>query len=163
MISHNTADNINDSDAFTKHLGMFTHPKGAHLTQRTQVLGDWLQQRIDAGTWNYSRFLEKSPTPVTGVKNTHGAVVEKINFGSQDYLGLASHPSVHNAAVRAERIRSAQRLVRYFAGQHGHLAQARTINRRFDADGKRAAVSDRMGGGIRNYRRTGSTQRPHRA
>jgi len=34
-------------------------------------------------------------------RNAHGAVVEKINFGSQDYLGLASHPSIHDAAVRA--------------------------------------------------------------
>lgn len=101
MIYNNTIENINESDAFTKHLGMFTHPKGAHLIERTQVLGDWLQQRIDAGTWNYSRFLEKSPAPTTGVKNAHGEIVEKINFGSQDYLGLASHPAILDAAVRA--------------------------------------------------------------
>ncbi|HEX8369832.1 MAG TPA: pyridoxal phosphate-dependent aminotransferase family protein [Pyrinomonadaceae bacterium] len=101
MIYDNTSKNINESDAFTKHLGMFTHPKGAHLTERTKLLGDWLQQRMDVGTWNYSRVLEKSPAPITGVKNSYGDVIEKINFGSQDYLGLASHPSIRDAAVRA--------------------------------------------------------------
>jgi hypothetical protein len=70
MIYDTAIKNINESDAFTKHLGMFTHPKGAHLTERTKLLGDWLQQRIDAGTWNYSRVLEKSPAPTTEVKNS---------------------------------------------------------------------------------------------
>lgn len=101
MIYNNTIENINESDAFTKDMGMFTHPKGAHLIERTQVFGDWVQQRVDAGIWNYSRFLEKSPAPTTGVKNAHGETVEKINFGSQDYLGLASHPAIRDAAVRA--------------------------------------------------------------
>jgi glycine C-acetyltransferase len=101
MISHNTANNINESDAFTKHLGMFTHPKGAHLIERTELLGKWLEQRMELGTWNYGRFLEKSPAPVTGVKNSRGETVQKINFGSQDYLGLAAHPAIHDAAIRA--------------------------------------------------------------
>lgn len=101
MIYDNTVKNINESEAFTKHLGMFTHPKGAHLIERTQQLGDWLEQRKDAGTWNYSRVLEKSPAPTTGVKNPRGDIIEKINFGSQDYLGLAAHPAIHDAAIRA--------------------------------------------------------------
>ena len=101
MISHNPIDNINESDAFTKHLGMFTHPKGANLIERTGLLGKWLGQRMDVGTWNYSRFLEKSPAPLTGVKNARGETVEKINFGSQDYLGLSAHPAIHDAVIRA--------------------------------------------------------------
>lgn len=72
MIYETAIENINESDAFTKHLGMFTHPKGAHLTKRTKQLGEWLEQRIDAGTWNYSRVLEKSPAPTTGVRNSRG-------------------------------------------------------------------------------------------
>ncbi|HYN86694.1 MAG TPA: aminotransferase class I/II-fold pyridoxal phosphate-dependent enzyme [Pyrinomonadaceae bacterium] len=92
---------VNQTDAFTKHLGMFTHPKGAHLIERTRPLGEWLNQRVELGTWPYSRALETSPATDARVKSSNGLVVEGVNFGSQDYLGLSSHDSVHAAAVRA--------------------------------------------------------------
>jgi glycine C-acetyltransferase len=95
-----TAD-IYESEAFTKHLGMFSHPKGAHLIDRTKALGDWLRQRIDSGTWPYSRSLETSPATTARVKSSNGRLVEGINFGSQDYLGLSTHPAIHDAAIRA--------------------------------------------------------------
>jgi glycine C-acetyltransferase len=92
---------IIETDAFTKHLGMFTHPKGAHLTERTRPLGAWLEQRIAYGTWPYSRSLETTPGTDARLTSSNGAVVEGVNFGSQDYLGLASHDSIHEAAIRA--------------------------------------------------------------
>ncbi len=92
---------VNESDAFTKHLGMFTHPKGAHLIERTRPLGEWLGRRIELGTWPYSRSLETSPDTTARVRSSNGVTIEGVNFGSQDYLGLASHPSVHDAAIRA--------------------------------------------------------------
>lgn len=101
MFPHTTTEDANQSDAFTKHLGMFTHPKGAHLTDRTKPLGDWLQQRIEFGTWPYARALETSPDTEARVRSSNGIVVEGVNFGSQDYLGLASHASIHEAAIRA--------------------------------------------------------------
>lgn len=95
------SEDITTTDAFTKHLGMFTHPKGAHLTERTGQLGDWLGRRIELGTWPYARALETSPATEARVRSQSGVVVEGVNFGSQDYLGLASHPSIHDAAIRA--------------------------------------------------------------
>ena len=92
---------VNESDVFTKHLGMFTHPKGSHLIERTRPLGEWLGRRIELGTWPYSRSLETSPDTTARVRSSNGLAVEGVNFGSQDYLGLASHPSVHDAAIRA--------------------------------------------------------------
>src|SRR4028119_416170 len=80
---------------------MFTHPKGAHLTERTKPLGAWLEQRIEFGTWPYSRSLETSPATDARLKSSNGTTVEGVNFGSQDYLGLASHDSIHAAAIRA--------------------------------------------------------------
>jgi 7-keto-8-aminopelargonate synthetase-like enzyme len=96
-----TISSLLKSEAFTKHLGMFTHPKGAHLTERTRPLGAWLEQRIEHGTWPYSRSLETSPGASARLKSSSGAVVEGANFGSQDYLGLASHDSINEAAIRA--------------------------------------------------------------
>ncbi|HEY9284635.1 MAG TPA: aminotransferase class I/II-fold pyridoxal phosphate-dependent enzyme [Pyrinomonadaceae bacterium] len=93
--------NLNETDAFTKHLGMFTHPKGAHLTERTRPLGDWLRQRVECGTWPYGRALETGPATEARVRSPNGLTVEGVNFGSQDYLGLSSHPAIHDAAVRA--------------------------------------------------------------
>jgi 7-keto-8-aminopelargonate synthetase-like enzyme len=92
---------LNQSDAFTKHLGMFTHPKGAHLIERTQPLGRWLEQRIETKTWPYGRALETSPDAAARVNSPNGLTIEGVNFGSQDYLGLASYPSIHEAAIRA--------------------------------------------------------------
>ncbi|HYP52656.1 MAG TPA: pyridoxal phosphate-dependent aminotransferase family protein, partial [Pyrinomonadaceae bacterium] len=91
----------NESEAFTKHLGMFTHPKGSHLTERTKPLGRWLRQRAEFGTWPYGRSLDTPPATVARVKSPNGLTVEGVNFGSQDYLGLSAHPSVHDAAIRA--------------------------------------------------------------
>lgn len=101
MLSESTISSIIETEAFTKHLGMFTHPKGAHLTERTQPLGAWLEQRIEFGTWPYSRSLETSPATEARLKNSNGTIIEGVNFGSQDYLGLASHDSIHEAAIRA--------------------------------------------------------------
>ncbi len=101
MISQKEDVNIYESEAFTKHLGMFSHPKGSHLIDRTQPLGDWLKQRIELGTWPYSRALQTSPATLARVKSSNGVMVEGINFGSQDYLGLAGHSAIHDAAIRA--------------------------------------------------------------
>jgi glycine C-acetyltransferase len=101
MLPYETTLDVNQSDAFVKHLGMFTHPEGAHLTARTRPLGEWVERRIELGTWPYARALQRQPATVTRVTGQNGAAVDGINFGSQDYLGLSSHTSIHEAAIRA--------------------------------------------------------------
>ncbi|HWM95188.1 MAG TPA: aminotransferase class I/II-fold pyridoxal phosphate-dependent enzyme [Thermoanaerobaculia bacterium] len=88
-------------EAFGKHLGLFAHPKGAHLTQRTRPLGDWLDLRTDLNTWPYARTLQGRPGTETRLESQNGRRVSGINFGSQDYLGLASHPDILRAAMAA--------------------------------------------------------------
>jgi len=88
-------------EAFSKHLGMFAHPKGAHLTQRTRPLGEWIDMRTGLNTWPYARTLQGRPGAETHLESQNGRQVQGINFGSQDYLGLASHPAVHDAALAA--------------------------------------------------------------
>ncbi len=88
-------------EAFGKHLGLFAHPKGAHLTQRTRPLGEWLDLRAGLNTWPYARTLQQRPGTETRLESQNGRKVEGINFGSQDYLGLASHPAILAAAHAA--------------------------------------------------------------
>lgn len=88
-------------EAFSKHLGLFAHPKGAHLTQRTRPLGEWIDMRTGLNTWPYARTLQDRPGSETRLESQNGRQVEGINFGSQDYLGLASHPAIHDAAMAA--------------------------------------------------------------
>lgn len=89
------------SEVFAKHLGMFAFPKGSHLIERTHPLGDWLAQRTALGTWPYSRSLEQAPGTETRITSQNDRVVEGVNFGSQDYLGLASHAAIQEAAMTA--------------------------------------------------------------
>src|SRR5688572_16376062 len=93
-----TADN---SEIFDKHLGHFAYPQGADLLDRTRPLGDWLTGRSELGTWPYARCLEDSPGPETRIRGQHGAPIRGVSFGSQDYLGLAAHPGIREAALRA--------------------------------------------------------------
>ncbi len=60
-----------------------------------------MQARRDAAFWPYMRSLEAPPRPATKTVDERGRPLPGVNFGSQDYLSLGSHPAVHAAAVRA--------------------------------------------------------------
>lgn len=101
-MSHPTVlDPALQAEAFGKHLGMFANPQGAHLTERTRALGEWLDLRAELDTWPYARTLQSRPGTETRLRSQNGRCVEGINFGSVDYLGLASHPDIAHAAVAA--------------------------------------------------------------
>src|SRR2546423_7726751 len=103
MTEQEEAARIHQTDAFTKHLGMFIEPEGAHLTERTQALGEWLNERTQLNTWPYARALEQPPAPTTRIRSQNDRLVVGYNFGSQDYLGLAGHPAILDAAIGALR------------------------------------------------------------
>lgn len=89
------------SAAFTKHLGLFANPKGAHLLDRTEPLGEWLDMRTELNTWPYARTLQRRPGTETVLISQNERRVAGMNFGSQDYLGLSQHPAILEAAKRA--------------------------------------------------------------
>ncbi|HKP13440.1 MAG TPA: pyridoxal phosphate-dependent aminotransferase family protein [Blastocatellia bacterium] len=101
MTEQEEYERIHQSDAFTKHLGMFVEPEGAHLTERTRPLGQWLAEREEFNTWPYARALELPPAPTTRIRSQNDRVVLGYNFGSQDYLGLSQHPAIRDAAISA--------------------------------------------------------------
>jgi glycine C-acetyltransferase len=73
------------------------------LVERTKPLNAWIAQRTALKTWPYTRVLESAPSATTKLTSQNNVVVEGVNFGSQDYLGLSSHPAVHIAALDALR------------------------------------------------------------
>lgn len=89
------------SPAFSKHLGLFANPKGSHLLDRTRPLGEWLDLRTELNTWPYARTLHGKPGSETELGSQNGRRVAGMNFGSQDYLGLAGHPAIARAAHEA--------------------------------------------------------------
>jgi glycine C-acetyltransferase len=89
------------SEAFTMHLGQFANPKGSHLLDRTQPLGEWLDLRAELNTWPYARTLQDRPGTETVLHSQNDRRVIGMNFGSQDYLGLSAHPAILAAAKAA--------------------------------------------------------------
>lgn len=91
------------SGALTGTTAQFSRPVGADLLARTQGLNDWREARSRHGVWQYARSLEGPPHPIATVSDENGVKTRGVNFASQDYLSLSSHPAVSEAASRALR------------------------------------------------------------
>jgi 7-keto-8-aminopelargonate synthetase-like enzyme len=81
----------------------FSQPRGADLLRRTASVEAWHDARAKDGLWQYARSLEGAPYPIASIRDEAGIGARGINFASQDYLSLASHPQVAEAAARALR------------------------------------------------------------
>lgn len=66
----------------------FAQPRGPDLLRRCSALEAWVALRMRHGVWPYERGHDAPAT-------------RGIDFASQDYLSLAGHPAVHEAARRA--------------------------------------------------------------
>jgi glycine C-acetyltransferase len=81
----------------------FAQPRGADLLRRTEGVEAWHAARSSHGLWQYARALEGAPHPIASIRDEAGLGARGINFASQDYLSLASHPAIADAAARALR------------------------------------------------------------
>src|SRR5688572_4684649 len=90
-----------DSPLFTHFISHYTQPTGPDLLGRTEAFFQWQESRRQAGLWPYSRSLEAAPTAECGVRCETGVPYQGLNFGSQDYLGLSTHPEVVATGHRA--------------------------------------------------------------
>jgi 7-keto-8-aminopelargonate synthetase-like enzyme len=81
----------------------FSLPQGPNLLARTEALNEWREIRARHGVWQYARSLEGPPHPIATICDESGVKARGVNFASQDYLSLASHPSIHEAAAKALR------------------------------------------------------------
>ncbi|UVW27470.1 pyridoxal phosphate-dependent aminotransferase family protein [Massilia sp. H6] len=88
------------SEALSGSAALYRQPRGADLLRRSAPLEAWCALRIRHGLWPYCRTLEGPPTAQAMVAGDGGPAAHGINFASQDYLSLAAHPAVRDAAVR---------------------------------------------------------------
>jgi glycine C-acetyltransferase len=77
--------------------------KGQDLTLRSKGFYAWQTARRENGFWPYARSLEGAPKAHCVITDPKRGVVPAVNFGSQDYLGLASSPVIKDAAIEALR------------------------------------------------------------
>jgi 7-keto-8-aminopelargonate synthetase-like enzyme len=90
--------------ALSADLSRFARVRGTKLLSHdVPPLLKWQQERTEHGLWPYFRSFRTPLTTRAVAVTEDGKVTEGLNFGSQDYLSLSTHPRVHEAAHRALR------------------------------------------------------------
>ncbi|MEM1416573.1 MAG: pyridoxal phosphate-dependent aminotransferase family protein [Myxococcota bacterium] len=82
-----------------KSLGRFFPGSGA-FEERTRAMGAWIRERTEAGLWPYGIGAQEYG-PVARVHAPGIGSLKAINLTSVDYLGLAQHPRLAQAAIEA--------------------------------------------------------------
>lgn len=84
-------------------MAEFARPVGEDLMARTSAILPWIEARRRAEMWPYARATSTASGPVTRAEAECFQEREGLNFATQDYLSLSSHPSVHQAVIEAMR------------------------------------------------------------
>lgn len=77
----------------------FRYIAGSNLIDRVSAFYDWQQTRRQAGVWPLGRSTEMGPHSKCQARTDEGELFEGVNFASQDYLSLSSHPEVRDVAI----------------------------------------------------------------
>jgi len=75
--------------------------EGADILKRVETFFKWQNDRVRDGFWPYSRMMDEGPRHSCAVVDDLGRRTAGVNLGSQDYLGLANHPEIREAAHAA--------------------------------------------------------------
>lgn len=98
------------SKALEGSLRDFRRSVGSDLLARCDAFYQWQNLRRRTGTWPFSRSTETGPATFCTVRDDTGRAARGVNFASQDYLSLSSHPEIKaaaHAAVEAMGVHSA--------------------------------------------------------
>jgi glycine C-acetyltransferase len=101
--AHAVAPTRTSVDPLRGSFAEFARPSGPDLLSRTAPIVPWIMARREAHVWPYARAVTTVPGPTTLAEGETLDIREGLNFATQDYLSLASHPSVHAAAYEAIR------------------------------------------------------------
>jgi glycine C-acetyltransferase len=91
-----------NSLALEGNLTMFKNLEGSHLLERLKPFYVWKNNVSDSNLWWLGKRNTSKPTNFCqGTDADRKNSFNGINFASQDYLSLASHPEVKEAAIKA--------------------------------------------------------------
>jgi 7-keto-8-aminopelargonate synthetase-like enzyme len=76
---------------------------GANIIDRVSAFYDWQQTRRKAGVWPLGRSTEMGARTKCQARTDEGELFEGVNFASQDYLSLSSHPDVRDTAIETTK------------------------------------------------------------
>jgi glycine C-acetyltransferase len=93
----------NSFDALGGSMRDFRYLAGSNLLDRVEAFYDWQQTRRAAGVWPLGRSTETGPSNRCSARTDEGALFEGVNFASQDYLSLSSHPAILETAIQTMR------------------------------------------------------------
>lgn len=84
--------------ALTGSMRDYRFPRGADLQDRVEGFFKWQNLRRQHGLWPFSRSTEDGPSTVCAARDDSGARMQGVNFASQDYLSMSSHPAIKQVA-----------------------------------------------------------------
>jgi 7-keto-8-aminopelargonate synthetase-like enzyme len=82
-------------------LADFREISGVTLDERLRDYYTWQSTRRTDGSWAYDKTLNSAPLPNSSMVDGCGRVIKGPNYCSQDYLSLAHHYAIREAAVSA--------------------------------------------------------------
>lgn len=89
------------AEALNGSLRDYKEIRGVDLLGRTDGFYAWQDLRRAHKLWPYSKSTDTAPKTTCIARDDMGETVEGVNFASQDYLSLSSHPAVKEAAIAA--------------------------------------------------------------
>lgn len=87
--------------ALTGSMRDFRVPGGADLERRVGNFFKWQNLRRQNGLWPFSRATDFGPRTEVLATDDRGINMEGVNFASQDYLSMSSHPAIRETALSA--------------------------------------------------------------
>ena len=96
-----TKQNRISDEALGGSLRDYRAPQGKDLMKRMEPFHQWQCARRDENMWPYARSTASAPKTYCSAVSDAGHRVHGVNFASQDYLSLSSHPEIKETAIEA--------------------------------------------------------------
>jgi glycine C-acetyltransferase len=90
-------------DALGGSMRDYRYLPGSSLFDRADAFYNWQQVRREHGLWPLGRSTEAGARSRCTARTDEGALFEGVNFASQDYLSLSSHPAILETAIDVMR------------------------------------------------------------